>query len=264
MGFGPPDPGPGIDMESLPLTASDTSIAVIGAGRLGGVISRALRAGGFDVHGPFGRDEHAPETDLAILAVPDSAIAEAAEKVRAAKTAHLSGATGLDAVDLSIHPLQTFTGTEAPVALHGVGSAVDGRTDEDRQLAGQLARALGMIPFTVTDRAGYHAAASFASNFVLTVLDVAERLAAASGVDDPRDLLAPLVRQSVDNWQRHGARAALTGPIVRGDEATVARQRAASAQHEALFDALAAATREIANRPDRDAEPQHTEDGDRA
>lgn len=248
MGFGPPDPGPGIDMESPSLIAPETTIAVIGAGRLGGVISRALRAAGFDVHGPFGRDAQVPETGIAILAVPDSAIAEAAEKARAAKTAHLSGATGLDAVDFSIHPLQTFTGTEAPEVFHGIGAAIDGRTEADRKLAAELASALGMTLFTVTDRAGYHAAASFASNYVLAVLDAAERLAADAGVDNARDVLAPLVRQTVDNWQSRGAAEALTGPIARGDDATVARQRAASARFAELFDALAAATREIANR----------------
>lgn len=100
----------------------------------------------------------------------------------------------------------------------------------------------------VRDRAAYHAAASFASNFVLTALDAAERLAHDAGIDDPRDLLAPLVRQSVGNWQRDGAAASLTGPIARGDEATVARQRAAAAGDRPLYDALAAATRALAQR----------------
>jgi predicted short-subunit dehydrogenase-like oxidoreductase (DUF2520 family) len=233
-------------MEPLPLRAPETSIAVIGAGRLGSVISRALRAAGFDVRGPFGRGDEVPETDLAVLVVPDAAIADAAAEARATKKVHLSGATGLDAVDLSIHPLQTFTGAESPEAFHGIGAAIDGRTGVDRAIAERLARSLGMIPFTVSDRAGYHAAASFASNFVLTVLDAAEQLAASAGVENPRDMLAPLVRRSIDNWQSQGAENALTGPIVRGDEATVAMQRAASGEHGELFDALAAATREIA------------------
>jgi predicted short-subunit dehydrogenase-like oxidoreductase (DUF2520 family) len=104
-----------------------------------------------------------------------------------------------------------------------------------------------MTPFTVTDRAAYHAAASFASNFVLTVLDAAEQLATAAGVDNPREIFAPLIRQSVDNWQVQGAKAALTGPIARGDEQTVARQREAAPDKD-LFDALAATTRALKDR----------------
>ncbi len=67
--------------------------------------------------------------------------------------------------------------------FHGIGAAVAGRTDDARAVAEQLARALGARPFMVEDdhRASYHAAASFASNFVLTVLDAAEQLAAAAG-----------------------------------------------------------------------------------
>ncbi|MFT4259643.1 DUF2520 domain-containing protein [Microbacterium sp.] len=237
-------------MNPTPSHAPGMAVAVIGAGRLGTVLAAALRAEGFDVTGPLGRDEQAPEVDLAILAVPDAAIADAAAAARrtATKIAHVSGATGLEHVDLSIHPLQTFTGAEPPEVFHGLGAAVDGRTGDDRAVAEQLARALGMIPFTVTDRATYHAAASFASNFVLAVLDAAERLATAAGVENPREILAPLARQSVENWERCGAQKALTGPIARGDEATVAAQRAASGEHRDLFDALATATRALKDR----------------
>ncbi|WP_217178850.1 DUF2520 domain-containing protein [Streptomyces sp. AC495_CC817] len=234
-------------MTPAPALAPGTTFAIVGAGRLGTVLAGALRAAGFDVRGPFRSAEAIPETDIAILAVPDAAIPDAARNAHAKKRAHLSGATALDAVDFSIHPLQTFTGTEPPEVFHGIGAAVDGRTDDDRQLAKDLARALGMTPFTVTDRATYHAAASFASNFVLTVLDAAEQFATAAGVENPREILAPLVRQSVENWQRSGARASLTGPIARGDEATVARQREA-ADDKVLFDALAAATRALKDR----------------
>ncbi|MEV4736649.1 MULTISPECIES: DUF2520 domain-containing protein [unclassified Microbacterium] len=226
------------------------TIAVIGAGRLGVVLARALDAAGFDVRGPLGRSDEMPAVDLAILCVPDAAITEAAASVRphAHRLAHVSGATGLDDVDLSIHPLQTFTGSESPAVFRGVGAAIDGRTYADLVLAGEVAMTLGMQTFRVDDahRASYHAAASFASNFVLTVLDAAERLATPSGVE--RAHLAPLVRQTVENWVASGASTALTGPIARGDEETVARQRAASGDLAPLFDALAAATREIVAR----------------
>ncbi|MGV2901539.1 DUF2520 domain-containing protein [Microbacterium sp. AGC62] len=233
-----------------------TTIAIVGAGRLGRVLTRSLRTVGFDVLGPLRRDQSMPNVDIALLCVPDSAIPAVAFVARphVRLVGHVSGATLLDDVDFSLHPLQTFTGGETPDVFHGIGAAVAGRTDDARAVAEQLARALGARPFTVDDRAGYHAAASFASNFVLTVVDAAEQLAAAAGIpsDDVRQLLAPLVRQTVENWTDAGAQEALTGPIARGDGETVARQRSAAGELDLqeLFDALAAATQAIASRAD--------------
>lgn len=238
--------------------APEKTIAVIGDGRLGGVLTTALRASGLTVYGPLRRDDEIPTADIALLCVPDSAIPEAASAARphATRIGHVSGATPLDHVDFSIHPLQTFTGSESPDIFHGIGAAIAGRAPADMNIAEQLARTLGARPFEVDDahRADYHAAASFASNFVLTVLDAAEQLAASAGIkdDEARDLLAPLIRRTVDNWQSSGATASLTGPIARGDDATVARQRAAidDARPEltSLFDELATATRAIARQ----------------
>ena len=243
-------------MTSSVTLAPETTIAIIGAGRLGGVLARALRAQGFAVHGPLGRGDGVPDADIAILCVPDSAIPDAAASARrtATRIGHVSGATPLDDVDFSVHPLQTFTGAELPDVFHGIGAAISGRTLDDQRLAAQLARTLGAGPFEIDDahRAGYHAAASFASNFVLTVLDAAEQLAASAGIssDEARDLFAPLLGRTVDNWQSGGAAASLTGPIARGDEVTIARQRAAVDEADpaltSLFDELAAATRAIA------------------
>jgi predicted short-subunit dehydrogenase-like oxidoreductase (DUF2520 family) len=96
------------------------------------------------------------------------------------------------------------------------------------------------------DRAAYHAAASIASNYLVALEDTAERLLATTGA--PRSALVPLVRATVENWAREGA-GALTGPIARGDEETVARQRAAVAERAPelleLFDALTNSTREL-------------------
>jgi predicted short-subunit dehydrogenase-like oxidoreductase (DUF2520 family) len=133
--------------------------------------------------------------------------------------------------------------------LRGCGAAVAGSTPEALTLARDLAERLGMIPFEVRDeqRAAYHAAATIASNYLVTLEWAAEQLASAAGVDAP---FAPLVRTTVENWARLGPRAALTGPIVRGDEATVAAQRAAVADSApdllSLFDALADRTRALA------------------
>jgi predicted short-subunit dehydrogenase-like oxidoreductase (DUF2520 family) len=107
---------------------------------------------------------------------------------------------------------------------------------------------LGMQPFELADddRAAYHAAASIASNFLVTIEDAAEVLLATAGLG--RQILLPLIRATFDNWEAEGA-AALTGPVARGDVATVQRQRAAieSRAPELLemFDALVARTRSI-------------------
>ncbi len=88
-----------------------------------------------------------------------------------------------------------------------------------------------MTPFEIDDegRAAYHAAASTASNFLVTLQAAAEAIARGAGLgrEDARALLMPLVRQTVENVAELGPEAALTGPIARGDEATVEAQRAA-------------------------------------
>ena len=99
--------------------------------------------------------------------------------------------------------------------------------------ADDIARRLGMEPFELADddRPAYHAAASIASNFLVTIEAAAEQVAAGAGLAPARAraLLAPLVRTTVENWAALGPERALTGPVARGDEATVERQRAAVA-----------------------------------
>jgi predicted short-subunit dehydrogenase-like oxidoreductase (DUF2520 family) len=232
------------------------SIAIVGAGRLGTALTAALRAAGRDVHGPLGRGAGAGGASLVLLCVPDGEIAAAAAAVAPGPLAgHCSGATGLGVLApheaLSLHPLMTVPAGAGAAAFAGAGCAVDGSTPRALAVAGALAAELGLRATRVADadRAAYHAAASIASNFVVTLEGAAERLAATAGVE--RELLAPLVRAAVENWAARGARDALTGPIARGDEATVARQRAAVAERAPdlleLFDALAGATRRLAS-----------------
>jgi predicted short-subunit dehydrogenase-like oxidoreductase (DUF2520 family) len=127
---------------------------------------------------------------------------------------------------------------------------VAGNSDRALELAGAIAHRLGMVSVEIDDddRAAYHAAASIASNFLVTLEAAAERLAGEVGVK--RRLLVPLVRATVENWAALGGERALTGPIARGDEATVARQREAitgrAPELLELFDALADATRTLA------------------
>lgn len=116
-------------------------------------------------------------------------------------------------------------------------------------LARQMAQALEMnvVQVSPEDRVAYHAAASIASNFLVTLEAAAERLAATTGVT--REMLVPLVRATVENWAALGPGGALTGPVVRGDEVTVTRQRAAVAARTPellpVFNALTEATRAL-------------------
>jgi predicted short-subunit dehydrogenase-like oxidoreductase (DUF2520 family) len=230
------------------------SIAVVGAGRLGTALAAALRASGATVDGPLGRGA-APRAEVVLLCVPDREIGAAAAAVTPGPlVGHCSGMTGLAPLAgheaFGLHPLMTVPTGAPPSVFAGAGCAVAGSTERALAVAEALAERLGMRPTRIEDedRAAYHAAASIASNFLVTLEAAAERLAAGAGA--PRELLVPLVRATIDNWAAHGPERALTGPIARGDERTVARQREAVAERAPdlldLFDALAAATRELA------------------
>jgi predicted short-subunit dehydrogenase-like oxidoreductase (DUF2520 family) len=259
---------------------SPARVGIVGAGRLGTALAEALRAAGVEVDGPVGRGQ-VPAGDMIVLCVPDSEIAPAAEVVggEARLVGHTSGATPLSALApaeragsavFGLHPLQTFAGAadrrepgsadaggtprEALAAFAGAGCAIAGSTSEALGAAGSLARRLGMTPFEIRDqqRAAYHAAASVASNFLVTLQAAAEEIATGAGLEpeEARALLAPLVRASVESWAAHGPERALTGPVARGDEATIERQRdavaAAAPQLLTLFDVLVERTRALA------------------
>jgi predicted short-subunit dehydrogenase-like oxidoreductase (DUF2520 family) len=233
------------------------SCAIVGAGRLGTALARSLRRVGLEVEGPLRRGAAPPGSGVVLLCVPDSEIAAAAAGIPPGPViGHCSGATGLAVLApheaFGLHPLMTVP-AEGEASFAGAGCAVAGTTPRAEACARGLAARLGMRATTVADedRAAYHAAASIASNFLVTLEGAAERLAGTAGVD--RALLAPLVRAAVENWARLGAADALTGPIARGDEETVARQRAAVAERAPdlvpLFDALADATRALVPVP---------------
>lgn len=229
-------------------------LAVVGRGRLGAALVRGLRARGLDVSGPLGRGADGRDADIVVLAVPDDAIAEAARVIRPGPlVGHCSGATTLASLEpherFSMHPLLAVTGPE--VAFSGAACAIAGSSGRALGVAAALADSLGMAPVVVPEerRDVYHAAASVAANYLVTLEGAAERLAREAGIT--REQLAPLVRASVENWIRLGAPSALTGPIARGDAGTVSRQRAAVERTAPdllpLWDALADATRRLAS-----------------
>ncbi len=231
-------------------------LAIIGRGRVGTALGAALKAdtkAAYDITGPLGRGADAAGADAVLLCVPDTEIAPAAAVIAPGPlVGHCSGATGLEALrpheSFSLHPLMTVAGPST--RFGGAGAAIAGSTPRALRFARRLADALGMRPVEVAeaDRAAYHAAASIASNFLVTLEAAAERMAESAGVD--RELLVPLVQATVENWAAMGPTNALTGPVARGDQATVAAQREAVAERAGdllpLFDTLVQATRALA------------------
>jgi len=242
------------ELDRNPSQTPPLRCAVVGAGRLGHALTAALRDAGLEVEGPLGRGGD-PRADVVLLTVPDHEIRHAAQALtplNAQFVGHCSGATTLTPLEpheaFSLHPLMTVPeGGVAPFA--GAGCAVAGISEPALRVAETLATTLRMRPVEVADedRAAYHAAASIAANFLVTLEGAAERLAATAGV--PRELLVPLARAALENWAAKGAADALTGPVARGDEATIALQRAAVEERAPdlldAFDALVAASRVV-------------------
>ena len=213
------------------------TVHVIGSGRVGSAVSARLGERGVAVR---------PGGELVLLCVPDSAIAEVARELEPGPwIAHVSGATPLTALDpherrFSLHPLQTFTRARGAEQLDGAWGAVTAESEEAREAGSWLARTLGLQPFDLADEARplYHAGAAIASNYLVTLHEVASELFRAAGA--PPQALVPLMRRTIDNDFE------LTGPIERGDWETVEAHRqairAARPELEPLYDVLAEAT----------------------
>ena len=227
------------------------TLRVIGPGRAGTAVSRALEASGWTVAAPLRRGEDhraaARGVDLLLVATPDAAVADVASAVAPEPetvVAHLAGSLGLDVLAphprrASIHPLVSIPAGTTDV--RGAWFAVAGD-----DLAGKVVADLGGRPVVVEDaaRATHHAAACIASNHLVALLGQVERVAAEAGV--PLEAYLDLARQSLENVAAVGPRAALTGPVRRGDHETVERHRAALAADEVpAYDAMAALARRL-------------------
>jgi predicted short-subunit dehydrogenase-like oxidoreductase (DUF2520 family) len=244
-------------------------VAVVGAGRLGTAVAVQLARAGHTIVAVSGREatgerakrylpgvrvtepsEAANVAELTIVAVPDDLLTKTVEEIavdgafRARSwVAHLSGAWGLDALEaaraagagrFALHPLQTFPDVEGAIAgLSGCVAALTADDDEGFAIGEGLAADLTLRPFRLRDelRPLYHAAAVFASNDLVAVSAVAERLFAQADVPDPLVAMLPLQRTTLDNVARLGPGGALTGPVVRGDAGTVARNLEALSDH---------------------------------
>jgi len=204
-----------------------------------------------------------------ILAVPDDAIRPLAGVLADAGTIgsqqvvlHLSGVHGQEALGPlvgsraalgSLHPLQTISDPEsAAERLKGAWAAVEGMP-RAVEAAERLAQDVGLRPFRIASQAKamYHAGAVFASNYFVVVEAVAQRLLRHAGLTDAEawQALRPLVEGTLENLARLGPLGALTGPVARGDEATVRRHVEALTQDDAaLYRVLGRAALELAQK----------------
>lgn len=238
--------------------AARLGVGVIGAGRVGPVLANALRAAGHGVVGVTATsaasserveallpevpvlpaDEVVRRAEVVLVTVPDDEIAGVVEglaKLGAWQVGqlviHTSGVRGLDvleparqagAIPLAIHPAMTFTGTSLDIArLLGCPFAITA-AGPVLPVAQALVVELGGEPFPIAaaDRAAYHAALSHGGNHLVTLVAQARQILLTAGVADPGVLLGPLLTAALDGALRDGD-AHLTGPVVRGDVATV-------------------------------------------
>jgi predicted short-subunit dehydrogenase-like oxidoreductase (DUF2520 family) len=186
------------------------------------------------------------DADVILLATPDDVLAEVASqlaklagnKCRGKIVLHGSGALDhsvlralarCGAATGSIHPMQTFTKNSQP-NLKGVIFAVEGDV-RARRAAAAIARSLGgiTVPVASRNKPAYHAAGTLVAGHALALTEAAAQLLIQLGFTRPHAVqtLLPLMRQMLDNFEKHGPRAAWTGPASRGDYATVAKHREA-------------------------------------
>jgi predicted short-subunit dehydrogenase-like oxidoreductase (DUF2520 family) len=226
------------------------SACVVGAGRVGSAV--AARLGERVSTRLVGRDLTCPDADLVLLCVPDRSIAKVAAAIPPGPwIAHTSGACTLEALDphsrrFSLHPLQTFSRGRGPEQLDGAWAAVSGESAPAIETGFAIARLLGLTPFALDDDARplYHAGATVAASFLVTLHEIAAELLRAAGA--PPEALEPLMRRTIDNG------FAPTGPHVRGDWSTVEQHleaiREARPELESVYRTLSDATGAVVSR----------------
>jgi predicted short-subunit dehydrogenase-like oxidoreductase (DUF2520 family) len=238
-----------------------TSIGLIGAGRLGSSLALALARAGHPISLVYSPNHERAEelaarlgtslaiasgqelalrSELVFLTVPDGAVRAVADALpwRAGQSVvHCSGALGLSALDAvqragglrgCLHPLQTFPSRFVDAAaFHAIACGVEA----DGALTGELegfVRQLGaqVVRLEGVDRVRYHAAAVFASNYVLALHVAAQRCFTLAGLSEPlaRTALGPLTLGAARRLAQLPLEQALTGPLARGDTETIARQ----------------------------------------
>jgi len=239
-------------------------VGVIGPGRAGTALARALGRAGHEITAAAAVSEtskqrardnfpHAKledpaqvieDADLVLLTVPDDVLPGLVAGLAATEAplagrllAHASGAHGIRVLDpatqagalpLAIHPVMTFTGRDDDVdRIKGVSFGVTA-PEPLRPAAEVLVIEMGGEPVFIAEenRHLYHAALAFAANHLVTLVAEAEDMLSKAGAENPSRMLGPLLGAALDNALRFGD-AGLTGPVARGDDGTVAAHVAA-------------------------------------
>ncbi|MGI5224826.1 Rossmann-like and DUF2520 domain-containing protein [Actinoallomurus sp. CA-142502] len=235
------------------------AVGVVGAGRVGSALGRALDLAGHTVVAASGVSDASRErvrerlpgvpllpvpevvaaADLVLFTVPDDALPDLVEglvgtdvTVRGKLLVHTSGrygtgvleaATRVGGLPLALHPVMTFTGRPDDVdRLAGISFGVTA-PEPLRPVAEALVVEMGGEPVWIPEdrRTLYHAALAGGANHLVTLVVESMDLLGRAGVENPSRMLGPLLGAALDNALRLGVRG-LTGPVARGDAGTVA------------------------------------------
>ncbi len=227
------------------IVKSDLSVAILGAGKVGTALARALRPRGIQVtlrSARRGIPKRPIQADLLILAVRDGKLGDLVRELlelgavtRRTAVVHCAGSLGpevlapLRAISAGVaqmHPMISFASPGFVPTLKGGQMHVDG-DPRAVAVAKRLARSLGMSARTIPglDRVAYHAAAGLVANGAAALAAAGSELLVQGGVapDVAPKMLGPLLRSVADNVERLGLPDALTGPVRRGDAPGVER-----------------------------------------
>ncbi len=237
------------------------TVSIVGPGNLGTALALTLPAAGHEVKlvatraqsvrsqgtrslarkaktGLVELGKQTLDTDIVWITVPDDVIAATALRLANAQewrgkiVFHSSGALSSDELAVlgergakvaSVHPMMTFVRGSVP-GFAGVAFAIEGDPAAARA-ATRLVKRLGGNPFSIRkqNKVLYHAFGSFASPLVIALMASLEQVAKAAGIrsTDAKTMVLPLLRQTLENYWQRDAASAFSGPLVRGDAATI-------------------------------------------
>lgn len=176
--------------------------------------------------------------DIVLLTVPDDEIEAVSQQLansglslKGKRIVHMSGSKNdsalravkkKGALTASLHPLQSFTKGDRAERFNGIWFTLQG--DESlhkilEQLTGLYSA--GIVRMTAEQKSAMHLAAVFASNYLVSLMDIVETAASRKGIRNSLELLKPIIEQTLDKTFEKGAAESLSGPVVRGDMSTL-------------------------------------------
>ncbi|KRQ86742.1 Ketol-acid reductoisomerase [Caloramator mitchellensis] len=230
-------------------------IGFIGAGKVGSAFGRYLKENGLDIAGFYSRsiessqsaaeftgskamdiEELVNDCNYIFITTPDGVISEVWERIKkydlkGKNIFHMSGCLGsdifqgakhLDADTYSLHPLFPFTDRNCFTFLNEVVFSVEGENIDKIKYFLNAAK-LKYFVIDNKNKAKYHAAAVFASNYIVSIAKIAKEILLDCGMDEKYivDAIYPLMKGAVSNIREKGIEGALTGPILRRDAGTI-------------------------------------------